>query len=124
MGSALVHSDLFGFVDEARFTFWQDVNKESIVDLVASRSNVATLPEDERAAKLQEVLDLYNDYRRGMDGMQLPYVSACFRAQVIKQPEAAASSSPSEDSSVTDTGTIDPPRDDDGGDDVLLIDFR
>lgn len=127
LGEALVHSDLFGFVEDAKFPFWQDVNKESIVDLVASRSNVATLPDDERAAKLQEVVDLYAEYGRGMDGMQLPYYSACFRAQVIQQPSISAEPEPArddDDRAVTDTGTIDPPRDDDGGDDMLLIDFR
>ena len=126
LGEALVHSDLFGFVEDAQFPFWQDVNKESIVDLVTSRSNIATLPEEERAAKLQEVLDLYNDYGRGMDGMQLPYTCSCFRAQVVKQPveESLVSSHPDSPDPVRDTGTIDPPRDDDGGDDMLLIDFR
>ena len=33
--------------------------------------------------KLAEVLAFYDDYGRGMDGMQLPYRCECFRAQVI-----------------------------------------
>ena len=83
-----MHSDLFGFVDDKRFHFWQDVNRESIVDLVASRSYVATLDDDAREAKLAQVLALYDDYGRGMDGMQLPYDCECFRAQVVDRPDA------------------------------------
>lgn len=120
----LVHSGLFGFVEDETFHFWQDVNRESIIDLVASRSNIATLPDEERAERLRQVLAFYDDYGRGMDGMQLPYHCACYRAQVIHQPERAAASTEPDDRGVTDTGTIDPPRDDDGGDDMLLIDFR
>jgi SAM-dependent methyltransferase len=120
----LVHSGLFGFVEDETFHFWQDVNRESIIDLVASRSNIATLPDEERADRLRQVLAFYDDYGRGMDGMQLPYHCSCFRAQVITQPERATASAQPDDGSVTDTGTIDPPRDDDGGDDMLLIDFR
>ncbi len=37
-----------------------------------SRSNVAVLDEEARAAKLAEVVAFYDDYGRGMDGMQLP----------------------------------------------------
>ena len=48
-----------------------------------SRSNVAVLDDEGRAAKLAEVVAFYDDYGRGMDGMQLPYVTRCFRAAVI-----------------------------------------
>ena len=77
-------------MDDKTFHFWQDVNRESIVDLVASRSYVATLDDDAREAKLAEVLALYDDYGRGMDGMQLPYHCECFRAQVVDRPDPAA----------------------------------
>ena len=48
-----------------------------------SRSNISTLPDDEREAKLAEVVAFYDDFGRGYDGMQLPYVTHCFRARVI-----------------------------------------
>ena len=39
-----------------RSRIWQEINRESIHDLALSRSNVATLDDDARAAKLDEVL--------------------------------------------------------------------
>lgn len=126
---ALIFSELFGFVEDQRFNHWQTIDRESIQDLVLSRSNVAVLDADGRAAKLAEVLAFYDDYGRGMDGMQLPYVTHCYRAHVLDRPEPAAT----ETDAGTDTGTdagdssrgtdTDPPTD--GPDDeMLLIDFR
>ena len=57
-----------------------------------SRSNVAVLDEEGRAAKLAEVLAFYDDYGRGMDGMQLPYVTRCFRATVLDKPSSSSAS--------------------------------
>ena len=114
---ALIFSELFGFVEDKEFAHWQVVDRESIQDLVLSRSNVAVLGERERAAKLAEVLAFYNEYGRGMDGMQLPYVTRCYRADVLDRPQAATS-----DPDAPDDGT-DPPTDG-PGDDMLLIDFR
>ena len=34
----LVHSDLFGFMEETSFKHWQEVNRETILDLARSRS--------------------------------------------------------------------------------------
>ena len=89
--SALVESDLFGDVEEQTFKHWQVVNRRTIVDLVHSRSNVAMMSETERAATIEALLALYDDYGRGMDGMQLPYLTRCFRARVrpLAAPEPA-----------------------------------
>ena len=109
---ALVTTPHFGFVEEATFRHWQVVDRESIQDLALSRSNLAVLDDDERAAKLAEVVAFYDDYGRGMDGMQLPYETRCFRTMVVDRPEAGEDA-PAE------------PVTDDGADpDVLLIDFR
>ena len=126
---ALVQSDLFGFVDEKTFHFWQDVNRESLVDLVSSRSYISTLDDEAREAKLAQVLAFYDDYGRGMDGMQLPYNCECFRAQVVDPPDQ-----PHPEDSDDAGDDADPPTDDDPGDgrrvsdgtdtDMLLIDFR
>ena len=125
----LVQSALFGFVEDATFRFWQTVDRESIQDLVLSRSNIAVLDEPTRAAKLAEVLEFYDDYGRGMDGMQLPYTACCFRAAVIdQQPRdgAAVAAADVADESAGDASTsTEEPEVSDGTDtDMLLIDFR
>lgn len=109
-------SELFEEVEHTTFTHWQDVTRETLVDIVASRSYIASLPEAERAARLDAVRALYDDYGRGHDGMQLPYVTECFRARVRDLREAAHP----EDGTDTDRPAVS-----DGTDtDMLLIDFR
>ncbi len=116
----LVTSPLFGFVEEQEFRHWQVVDRESIQDLALSRSNFAVLDEEDRAARLAEVVDFYDDYGRGMDGMQLPLRASCFRAAVVDRPE------PEPEPREEPAGEAPPePVTDDGADaDVLLIDFR
>jgi ubiquinone/menaquinone biosynthesis C-methylase UbiE len=116
--AAIGASDDFGDVEESTYSHWQQVDRKSIQDLVLSRSNVAVLDEEARAAKLAEVVAFYDDYGRGMDGMQLPYVARCYRATVAERP------GPEDDASDVD-------RDESGGSpsdgtdtDTLLIDFR
>ena len=113
--ATLTASAWFGDVAEETFRHWQVVDRESIQDLALSRSNVAVLDEAGRAAKLAEVLAFYDDYGRGMDGMQLPYVARCFRATVVAAPEGTASQPRTADVPVA-TGPDDS--------DMLLIDFR
>jgi ubiquinone/menaquinone biosynthesis C-methylase UbiE len=112
---ALIFSELFGFVEDREFTHWQTIDRQSIQDLVLSRSNVAVLDEQERAAKLAQVLAFYDEFGRGMDGMQLPYVTRCYRADVLDRPRVSTSHG-------GDGEGADPPTD--GPDDMLLIDFR
>ena len=112
----LVQSALFGFMEEASFKHWQEVNRESILDLARSRSSFATMDDAEREERLAELLAFYDDYGRGMDGMQIPYVTRCYRAVVTDRGEEP-------------TDPEDPPQDgplvSDGTDtDMLLIDFR
>ena len=38
-------------------------------------------------AKLAEVLAFYDDYGRGMDGMEMPYQVSCHRAAVVDRPD-------------------------------------
>ena len=111
---ALTESGLFGEVEQASFVHWQQVDRKSIQDLVLSRSNVAVLDDEGRAAKLAEVLAFYDDYGRGMDGMQLPYVTRCFRSAVVHLPDPAGDQSDDDGQGRSDgTDT-----------DMLLIDFR
>jgi ubiquinone/menaquinone biosynthesis C-methylase UbiE len=112
---AMIFSELFGFVEEQQFSHWQSVDRQTIQDLVLSRSAVAVLDEQARAAKLAEVVALYDEYGRGMDGMQLPYVTRCFRADVLDRPRSAESGT--DDASSEESSADDP-------DDELLIDFK
>ena len=127
---ALAHSPLFSFVEETTFKSWQEVNRETIVDLVASRSNVATLEPEARQAKLEAVLAFYDDFGRGMDGMQLPYVVHCRRTQVVHQPglfgeeRAADPEGPADAADPTRAGDPHGKGTDGKGPDILLIDFR
>ena len=76
-------SGLFSAVDSREFRHWQSVDRDSVQDLVLSRSNIAIRPEAQREAKRAEVLAFYDDYGRGMDGMQLPYTCVCYRTAVL-----------------------------------------
>ncbi|WP_341924567.1 methyltransferase domain-containing protein [Nocardioides psychrotolerans] len=119
--AVLVAATQFDQPNAESFKNWQTVDRHSIQDLVASRSDVIGLDEEARAAKLAEVLALYDDYGRGMDGMQLPYLTRCLRAQVVDRPEAPGLDLEGRGQS-EDTVPIPPPTDDDSG--MLLIDFR
>jgi ubiquinone/menaquinone biosynthesis C-methylase UbiE len=112
----LVHSGLFGFMEEATFKHWQEVHRESILDMARSRSSFAVMSDDERERHLAEVLAFYDDYGRGMDGMQIPYVTRCYRAVVVDRDEPPTDDEdPSQDGPLVSDGT---------DTDMLLIDFR
>ena len=116
----LVLSELFGFVDEATFPHWQEINRDSILDLALSLSSVATLDPEARKSKLAEVLAFYNDFGRGMDGMQLPYNAQCFKAVVTEHTSAAGE----DDESAPEPELETQPPNDGTDTDMLLIDFR
>lgn len=86
LGHPLEETGLFGWVEDARFKHRQHIDRETIQDLVLSRSHVAVLDEPARQAKVAEVLAFYDDYGRGMDGMHLPLVARCFRTKVVERP--------------------------------------
>lgn len=126
-------SGLFDEVETASFVCWQTVDRVTIQDLARSRSNVALLDEAERERVIAELLALYDDYGRGMDGMQLPYRTRCFRARVrervVETPvEETTATGEAEDGEAwrSDSATTLPrvavqPVDDGS---LLLIDFR
>ena len=89
----LMETPYFGFVDQKQFRIWQPHTAASLADLARSISHVATMKDSERAATLAKVDQLYAEYGRGHDGMQVPYITRCYRAVVRHQgllPEGAA----------------------------------
>ena len=123
---ALVRSDRFGFVDNTSLRHWQTVHRESLCEVARQMPYIMRLDSASRERRLDQVRALYDDYERGPDGMQLPWVAHCFRAAVVDNPW----STPRQEgvnipSSTPPTSPVDPSDDDgddDGGD--LLIDFR
>jgi ubiquinone/menaquinone biosynthesis C-methylase UbiE len=111
----LVHSDLFGFVEEADFKHWQEIDRETILDMARSRSSFAVMDEAEREGHLAEVLAFYDDYGRGMDGMRIPYVTRCYRAVVVDRDDPGPAPEQEPEGPVVSDGT---------DTDMLLIDFR
>lgn len=81
----LMETPYFGFVDTRQFRFWQVHTSASLADLTRSVSYVATMSEHARTDVLARVDALYAEYGRGHDGMQLPYVTRCYRAVVRHQ---------------------------------------
>jgi len=119
----LERSKLFGEVEKESFRFWQVVDRSSIQDLVRSRSNVAVLTPAEQEAKMAEVLAFYDDFGRGMDGMQLPYAASCFRAEVLDRVTPALTApGPTEDAENAENAEN--AVSDGSSTDMLLIDFR
>ncbi len=117
----LAGHELFAEVEQKRFAFWQDVTRDTLVDIVASRSCIASLPDEEREIKLDAVRALYDDYGRGHDGMQLPYVVECYRAKVIDQRDEATEVATESGQDASHERRIVS----DGTDtDMLLIDFK
>jgi len=73
-------SGLYGPVERAQFSFEQVLDREGLLDLVLSRSYCAKLAPAEREPILDAVARFY-DETAGPDGVRLPYVTDCFRAE-------------------------------------------
>ena len=89
----LMGTPYFGFVDSAQFRVWALHTRATLLDLARSVSHVATMSPTARDRVLTQVGTLYDDYGRGHDGMQVPYVTRCYRAVVRHQelpPEVTA----------------------------------
>ena len=72
-------SELFDAVERAEFRFEQVLDRETLLDLVLSRSYCAKLPQEDRKPILAAVGGLY-DQTAGAEGVRLAYVTECFRA--------------------------------------------
>ena len=75
-------SGLFGPVERAEFQIEQTLDRETLLDLVRSRSYCAKLPPPEREPILDAVGALYDEV--AVEGrVHLPYVTECFRVSRI-----------------------------------------
>lgn len=74
----------FGPIERHQVTWRHRLACEAILDLVASRSYVITMPPDARAALLAEVRRLLATHPdlAGRTEVELPYVTHCFRTQL------------------------------------------
>lgn len=125
----LMETPYFGFVDSAKFRFWQNHTAATLLDMMRTRSDVLAMTDRERDELLARVLELYDSYGRGYDGMQLPYITHCYRAVVRHQVEAPVppprrhgpSSSATEPGSAQEPPARPGPPEDPG---TQLIDFR
>ena len=81
----LMETPYFGFVDSKQFRIWQPHTAKTLADLARSVSHVATMSESARADVLAKIDSLYAEYGRGHDGMQVPYITRCYRAVVRHQ---------------------------------------
>ena len=109
----LVTSTGFGFVEDHAFRFWEAVNRESLATLLRAEGH------DDTA--ITAALALYDDYGRGMDGMQLPWVATAHRATVVDSFWGSPMSH-DETGEVPVVPAESAPVEDD--DTMLLIDFR
>jgi SAM-dependent methyltransferase len=115
---AIDETGMFESVERTTFRFWQPLTRESLRNLVVSRSHVAVMSEFERERLLRKVDELYAEYGRGPDGLLLPYVTTACRTHVLPwalPPEPVAEPE-SRTAPVAEPGPVD--------DDALLIDFR
>jgi len=127
----LRNSEIFGFVESREFSFYQNLGRPELLDLVRSRSYVAAMPDPEREDVLARVGALYDDYGRGPDGMQLRYLTRCFRSAVTNQPPAPVVVTPVREltdpdatQAVTGLPTAAPPTGPPEDPGTLLIDFK
>ena len=69
------------------------------------------------SSEMAEVLAFYDDFGRGMHGMQLPYAASCFRAQVLDRvtPTLTDKQTAEDGDGVVSDGS---------STDMLLIDFH
>jgi SAM-dependent methyltransferase len=75
-------------VEEKTFRFWQLVDRDRLLGDVSSRSYVAVMEPTDRDPLLARVGALYDEYGRGADGMRMPYLTRCFRAERLgESPE-------------------------------------
>ncbi|MGH3297137.1 MAG: class I SAM-dependent methyltransferase [Trebonia sp.] len=75
----------FGPPERMELRWRQPVTRQDVLDLVASRSYVITMPDQERGRLLGEVAELLSEHPAlsGRDEIELPYVTRCTRVSLV-----------------------------------------
>jgi hypothetical protein len=77
----IARSGCFGPVERATFGFRQRLDRAALQELILSRSYCAVMADEERRPVLEQVDALF-DAHAVHGEIELPYVTACFRAPV------------------------------------------
>ena len=80
--SALSHSVYFPQVEKKSYRLWLPSTRTQLQDNARRASGAESLPEPDLSAMLDEIGELYDQYARVPDPLQLPYQILCIRAQV------------------------------------------
>ena len=114
----MIFSELFGFVENHDFTHWQTIDRNSVQDLVLS--SLQRRRARPRAPRRQagRGAAFYDEFGRGMDGMQLPNNARCYKADVGRP--ASSRRGPDERSDDQETEAANDGPDDDPADRLPL----
>lgn len=81
----LADSTYFGHCSSETFKHWEVVTRDSLVEVVHALPEVARRGQSEVQQAVAAAQELYDDYGRGPDGMQLPWISHCHRVPVLSE---------------------------------------
>lgn len=84
-GAALAGSAYFGPVFSETFRHWEVVTRDALAQVVRSLPAVLRRSQSEQEAAVVAAVELYDDYGRGPDGMQLPWLTHCHRVPVLSE---------------------------------------
>lgn len=101
-GDPLESAAMFAPTETRSFRNWQDHTKESLLGFAASSSHLVTMEPAKRAATLDQVGTLYDEYGRGRGGMRLPWETNCYRARVLSEAKSASASPDNDDGLLID----------------------
>jgi SAM-dependent methyltransferase len=80
LATPVEESGLFAEIEQASFSYLQRVDRQTLIDLVVSRSYCAMLSPQERVPVLARVERIFDEHAVE-DMLELPYVTECFRAK-------------------------------------------
>lgn len=71
----------FSAAEHTRYRLWQRLNREGLVQLVSSRSYIASMAAEDRQRLLDQVRTLYDMTANQPEGLTLPYTTLCYRVR-------------------------------------------